>query len=148
MDRNDRPLYVEIAGAINARENCVSDDDVSRHNTVWFERHSKRLELIEENCLPSGSGIDNGCSIDLVRSKPDRLVIETSFHHMNDGGYYDGWTEHEVIVTPSLQFGLNLRITGRDKRDIKNYLYDVFYESLQAHCTEWMDNLMLAEYPA
>jgi hypothetical protein len=49
---------------------------------------------------------------------------------MTEGGMYDGWTEHTVVVTPSLAFGINIRITGRNRNDIKDYLHDVFHEAL------------------
>ena len=49
-------------------------------------------------------------------------MLYTHFHHMNDGGFYDGWTEHSVVVTPSLVYGFDTRITGRDRNDIKNYI--------------------------
>jgi hypothetical protein len=84
-----------------------------------------RLQKLE-SFLPSGSGFDNGSTINLKESRPDRLVIDTAFHHMDEHGYYDGWTEHKVIVTPSLQWGYVLRVTGRNRNWIKDYIYEVF----------------------
>jgi hypothetical protein len=49
---------------------------------------------------------------------------------MNEQGSYDGWTEHTVIVTPSLAMGYRLRITGRDRNGIKEYMHDVFNAAL------------------
>ena len=60
-------------------------------------------------------------------STPDKLVFYTSFHHMNDNGFYDGWTEHTVTVRPSLQFGFNMKISGQNRNEIKYHLHDVFY---------------------
>lgn len=117
----------EIAHRIIARANCARTS-----NAEWFANHTEVLELIAKNELPSGSGIDSGCKIDLDRSSADKIVITTSYHHMNDGGYYDGWTDHEVIVTPSLAFGFDLRITGRNRNDIKEYLHEVFHAALSA----------------
>jgi hypothetical protein len=45
---------------------------------------------------------------------------------MNDVGYYDGWTEHTVTVTGSLTSGYKMTISGRDRNDIKEYLYETF----------------------
>jgi hypothetical protein len=50
---------------------------------------------------------------------------------MNDGGYYDGWTEHTVILTASLTSGFDIKITGRDKNSIKDHLYETFSLALQ-----------------
>jgi hypothetical protein len=36
-------------------------------------------------------------------------------------------TEHKVIATPSFQGGFNLRITGRNRNDIKEYIAEEFY---------------------
>ena len=79
-----------------------------------------------EKQLPSGSGVDNGASVNLKLSTPQKIVINTAFHHMDGNGYYDGWTEHQVIVTPCLKYGYALRITGRNRNQIKDYLYDLF----------------------
>ena len=140
--RTDRTLASEIASMVSARENCEATG-----NEEWKERHTSRLELIQDNCLPHGSGVDCGCIIDLDKSKPNRLVIETSFHHMDEHGGYCGWSDHSIIITPSLQFGFNLRITGRDVRDIKDYLHELFQCCLEGQWTEYIDCLMQDRYP-
>ena len=45
---------------------------------------------------------------------------------MNNEGFYSGWSEHKVIVSPDLQFDFILKVTGRDKNNIKSYIEDVF----------------------
>ncbi len=47
---------------------------------------------------------------------------------MDENGYYCGWTEHNLIVTPSFKFGYDMRIPGKDKNQIKEYLYQIFGE--------------------
>lgn len=76
--------------------------------------------------LPSGSGIDSGCKIDVEGSSSKKVVINFSFHHLNTDGYYDGWTDHKLIVTPRLWNNFDMKITGRDRNYIKDYLYDLF----------------------
>ena len=120
------PLYQIIAGLIQARLTCEAD------NPEWFDNHTAKLREIAKNELPSGSGIDSGTAIDLDESTPEKIVLTTEYHHLNDGGYYDGWTAHKVIITPSLQFGISVKITGRDRDDIKDYLSDVFDTALNA----------------
>lgn len=90
----------------------------------------KAVENIEDEIekLPSGSGLDDGIRLNYELSKPERLVFYFSFHHMDENGYYDGWTAHQIIITPSLQRQFNTRITGRDRNQIKEYLYDLFSE--------------------
>lgn len=122
-----RKLYQRIASALQAMENCRASG-----NDEWLSRHRDTITCLVANYMPSGSGIDSGTTIDLAASKPNRLVFDTGFHHMNDGGMYDGWTTHTVIVTPDLATGFDIRITGRDRNQIKDYLGDVYAEALRA----------------
>lgn len=126
----ERKLYQAIASSLQARENCIKAG-----NAEWRDRHEETLKAFQEE-LPSGSGIDNATQIDLDASRPERIVLNFAYHHMNDGGMYDGWTEHTAIITPSLAFGFNMRITGRDRNSIKEYLHDILYDALTATVTE------------
>ena len=80
--------------------------------------------------FPRGSGFDAGTHLDWDKSTTSKLVFRTEFHHMNDVGYYDGWTQHEVIVKPSFLFDCDIRITGRDRNQIKDYIDEVFNNTL------------------
>lgn len=80
--------------------------------------------------MPSGSGIDSGTKLDYGRSTPDKLVFTMSFHHMNDSGMYDGWTDHSITVKPSLVYGIEIGISGRNRNDIKDYLGDTYHAAL------------------
>lgn len=125
-------LYQQLASLVTARLNCIKSD-----NQGWLKTHTDRILVLVKDNMPSGSGIDCGTKIDLDASTPEKLVFLTSFHHMNDGGMYDGWTQHKIIVTPSLAFGFNLKITGRDRNEIKEYLHDTYHIALDAD--EWMN---------
>lgn len=123
MTATKRPLYREIASTLQAMSNCRRSG-----NQEWLERHEARLaELVD--LLPSGSGIDCGTKIDADSCKPGKLVFTFSFHHMNESGMYDGWTDHVLTVTPSFD-GIDLRISGRDRDGIKEYLYETYYQAL------------------
>lgn len=122
----DRMLYQLLASLVQARINCAKSGNVE-----WFDRHTERARELVKRHMPSGSGFDSGTTLDLDRSAPERLVFKADYHHMNDGGFYDGWTRHEVIVTPSLASGFSLRITGRDRNEFKDYAHEVFYSSLR-----------------
>ena len=120
-------LVTSIARKFRAYLNC---DSYHSPNPEWKERHAGHIEELVDKYLPHGSGFDSGTTFDFVASKPNRLVFFTSYHHMDDSGCYDGWTYHNVIITPDLQSGFNLRVTGRDKRDIKDYIGETFYDYL------------------
>lgn len=119
-----RPVYRELASAIIARRNCIESG-----NTQWRDRWTDRIEHIERDILPSGSGIDCGSKVDVDESDSRKIFIDLSFHHMDENGYYDGWTEHRITVSPSFD-GIELKISGRDRNQIKDYLHDVYYHAL------------------
>lgn len=114
-------VYKLIASTMQAYKNCIESN-----NTLWRDRHRELLDLIQRDILPSGSGVDCGCKLNFDKSTAMRIVIDFSYHHMNDAGMYDGWTEHQLTVTPSFQ-GIDLRISGKDRDNIKDYLYDLFH---------------------
>lgn len=113
-------VYQAISQLMIAVANCKRSG-----NTEWEGTHNDRLDRICE-LAPSGSGIDQGVKL-YNDSTPDRLIFSCSFHHIDDGGSYDGWTGHKAIVTPSLAFGLEIRITGRDRNGIKDHLHEVMH---------------------
>ena len=114
-------LYRKLASLVQAHINC----EISG-NKEWFEKHEARIEELVKNYMPSGSGFDCGTKIDLDKSTPEKLVFYTDFHHMNEVGYYDGWTEHRITVRPSLAFGFTLTISGKNRNEIKDYIHQVF----------------------
>lgn len=114
-------VYSEIANRLAAIANCQKSN-----NQEWLAKHGDVIKQIVGDFMPSGSGIDCGTKLDMSMSTPDRLVFNAPFHHMNESGMYDGWTDHAIIVTPSLAHGFNMRITGRDKNGVKEYYHDVF----------------------
>jgi len=122
-----RPMYAMVASALQAYQNCLKSDTA---NTEWESIWEDRLGRQLAEMLPSGNGFDAGCSLNIYACQPDRLVFNTSFHHTSEIGYYNGWTNHQVIVTPSLTHGFNLRITGKDKNDIKCYIAETFHQIL------------------
>lgn len=115
-----RKVYQEIAAILGAIENCRKSG-----NKFWLGRWGEKLSAIMKDA-PSGSGIDCGTRLMDGASTPEKLVFFVEYHHMNEDGFYDGWTQHKVIVRPSLQFDFNLSITGRDRNQIKDYLADVY----------------------
>ncbi len=112
-----------IAQTAGAYRRCAA---IPGHD--WTDKHYERLLWLQDQ-LPSGSGIDSGTKINIDATTEDKVVLDVSFHHMDEMGGYDGWTEHVVIVRPAFN-GLNLRITGRDRNQVKGYLYQVFEHAL------------------
>jgi hypothetical protein len=119
-----RPVYHMLSGLLRAIDNVGPKDP-------WAAKHRETIQSILANDMPSGSGFDRGTTLD-DSSTPERLVFNTSYHHMDANGIYDGWTDHQVIVTPSLQFRISLRVTGRNRNDIKEHIAETFVSTLNA----------------
>jgi hypothetical protein len=124
-----RPLYAVLANLVQARINSGEKHDANGDH--WFAIHTESIDNLVKEHMPSGSGFDSGTTLDLDKSTSEKLVFTTSFHHMNDVGMYDGWTDHTVTVKPSLMFGISLTISGRDRNQIKDMMYDMFAEALK-----------------
>jgi hypothetical protein len=120
------PLFQILAGTFQAWKNCGESG-----NTEWHGKHRDLIESLAKNFMPHGSGFDSGTQFDFDVSTPDKLQFHTAFHHMNDAGIYDGWTEHTVTVKASLAFGFDLKVSGRDRNDIKDYIAQAFEDALR-----------------
>lgn len=115
-----------IARLLVASRNCEASG-----NAEWLTKHRDRIEQIVDDLLPSGSGWDQGTKLDEGSSTENKLVFVGSYHHMDEGGGYDGWTDHKITVTPTFA-GVSVSISGRNRNGIKEYLSDLFYD----HCSQ------------
>ncbi len=104
-------------------------------NQGHIDTAEDRIKMLIHAHLPSGSGFDAGCKL-LDESTPEKLVFSADFHHLSDRGYYIGWSEHKVIVRPCLAWGFTLKVTGRDRRDIKDYIAETFHYALNQEASE------------
>jgi len=104
--------------------------------------HNKQAKDIEKyaselairnllNDLPCGSGLDNGVCFKLHLSTPTKLIFTFGYHFLNENGYYDGWGQFRMTITPTFDSERNFQIfiAGKDRNQIKEYLYDLFYET-------------------
>lgn len=125
--QNSMTVANAIACAVAARMNCVRNA-----NNEWQKKWGERLTQLE-GCLPSGSGVDRGTTIprEQFASPEVKLTFVMDFHHMNDGGMYDGWTDHILYVQPTFGNDFHIRVTGRDRNGIKEYLADLLADALR-----------------
>ena len=100
-----KPFYMQLARIIGAYYRSIESK-----NTLWEEKHEATIRKMEKE-LPAVQ-VSIAVQIDLERSTGERIVLKTAYHHMNENGMYDGWTEHRIIITPSLQYNYNLKITA------------------------------------
>lgn len=119
--------YQELHAAHMALANCKKSG-----NDVWAEKWEARIAKIME-FAPSGSGFDSGTQI--FEIMPTAMKFQTSFHHMDGNGSYDGWTEHTVTVRPGFN-GIGISVGGKNKNQIKEYIGDVFHEWLMLNVSK------------
>ena len=97
----------------------------------YKESHEEAIEEANQ-MLPHGSGIDGKCEINLPSSSENKIIIDLEFHHMDEHGSYDGWTTHSITLTPSFVNGFDMKVSGVNRNDIKDYLVDTFNEYFEA----------------
>ena len=117
-------LYQHLHSRFHALRNCERSG-----NTEWVDRHLESIASMVSGFLPSGSGWDCGTNYDLDDWSDIKMTFHGSYHHMDNGGSYDGWTEHRITVRPTFD-GIDIQISGRDRNGIKEYLGDIFYSAL------------------
>ena len=125
MDKDK--IYKRLAKIANSRLRCL--------NSIKFpqeiENYEDEIDDIMKNIFPHGSGIDNGCTFNYEKSVNNRLVINSAYHCMNENGYYDGWVDFIVVLTPDLELDYTLNIRGNFGKynHVKDYLYQIFHNS-------------------
>lgn len=107
----------------------------SRAKPPYNEHHLDRLEELLYK-LPMGSGIDAGTTIVFDECARNKIVFNSAFHVMDDRGFYDGWIEFKIVVTPSFS-GFDLEIKPLQRKTYFNdylhdYVFDVFYDALNS----------------
>ena len=128
-------VYEKLAMCANALRNSRE-----KNNQEWVDKHEEDMAKYLYEYLPSGSGIDNGMFFSHLQSDDNKMVICSSFHVLDENGYYDGWIDFAVEIYPAFVGGIDLKIEGnftnrvnfvrKDASDIKEYLYEVFYDAL------------------
>lgn len=119
-------LCQKLATAVDARLHLAAGDTGNPWEQIW----ENRIDAAVYERMPAGSGFDSGTKLDHDASTGEKLVFTTEFHHMNEGGFYDGWTSHKITVRPSLVHGFTLSVSGRNRNDIKPYIAEMFDHAL------------------
>jgi len=113
--KNEKINLPDFVSAWKGATECISP---------YKETNEEKLQSMLE-LLPHGSGIDSGISFEIKESTYTKLVFQFGFHHLNENGYYDGWSYHKLIIVPEFG-GFKLNITGKNRNNIKDYLYQLF----------------------
>ena len=118
MSTQHRTILRAFSEALQAMRNCEKSG-----NAEWHGRWLDYIAKLQSE-LPHGSGLDGKVEFILDKCNATRVVIFVEFHHMKHG-YYVGWTDHKIIVTAT-HCGPEIRVTGKDRNGIKDYLAELF----------------------
>lgn len=121
-----QPIYQQISAKFQAYQNCIKNN-----NDIWRNKHVDNINGLIENYLPHGSGIDSDIELDFDNSKHNKLIFTFEYHHMDQNGFYCEWESYKLIVTPSLSNKIELKIIGKNKNFVKDYLYEIFDNALR-----------------
>ncbi len=117
-------VYQNIAIAFN-----VAWDSENADNVYAAE---ERIRKLVKWYLPNGNGFNAGCKL-LDESTPEKLVFNADFNHIGSNGVYVGWSEHKVIVKPCFALGFTIKVTGRDRNEVKSYIAETFTHLLDVN---------------
>ena len=106
-------------------------------NPSYYDSVVKNVEGLISKHFPHGSGFDSKPEFSFDLSAYNKWIIFQSYHHMNDNGYYCGWSHFKIIVTPCFVGGFEIKIIAKhssrecSKRfNNDDYFYEVYYECL------------------
>lgn len=125
-------LYKRLAQLTSAYHTCRAQEAKGQTaDPPWSRRHLATITKLVLDHMPAGSGFDSGTSLDLSQSTINKLVFETSYHHMNENGFYTHWTHYRVTVKPHLFYEVDIESHGRAAtRDEHDFVCEVFHEAL------------------
>lgn len=122
-----RNVISEIASECQRFHNAIASNNA---NTSFNKDDAKkRILYYEQHILPHGSGIDSGCSVDIMKSGIDKVTIDVPHHDMDENGMYCGWSYYRVVVTMNFA-GLNVKVTGGKKAD-REYIRELMQNALE-----------------
>ncbi len=105
------------------------------------EEISSSIEGVGREYLLSGSGFDAGVTVSLDQSSRERIVLLASYHHMDQEGYYCGWSSFKVIVLPAFLLpGFRVEISMISKSPEVSWM-DIQCDWLEYWAECFMENL-------
>lgn len=122
--------------------------------TVKFEDLQDSIESFLKELLPSGSGFDTGYDFNWTKQS---LRISSSYHCMDDHGYYDGWADFTMIISFNKDIGyFKLQFDGKEsqakarKYCLRDCMENAIFDSLHisgsdSNCDESITDLTLKE---
>lgn len=120
----------------NRMRKRLGEDDRFQANLDNAELH---VRFYASEFLPHGSGIDNGCVVDIKKSSLSKIILSVDWHHMDEHGYYDGWSTYTVTIAATFGDMHHIKVTGgRKDETVKNCIVQALDMAFANDVTEEM----------
>lgn len=95
-------------------------------------QHPSLHDYIVRELLPNGSGFDDYPSIAEVSDS--EVIIVIRYHPMSEYGYYEGWIEERLRITPSISHTYKSELTDNSgaEEGVREYILDTYHEVLSS----------------
>ena len=87
-------------------------------------------------CMPTGSGFDHGWEYHWQKNR--KLVLSSSYHYLNQNGYYDGWFDFKVTIDNLETMDFRLNFLNNKRSHISEPLLREYMEELIAFKLHFM----------
>lgn len=91
---------------------------------INIKKNYADIEKVIAEYMPSGSGFD---SVYQVYEQKKNYKILSSYHVMNENGYYDGWIDFTIYLWKNIPSNRNKDITIEITGKYSNYLADKYF---------------------
>lgn len=136
----NKTIAQHLSDHIQAMQNCYSKGKTEPDG--WYYKHKNKVLF----CVAyHGYNYLSNFKIDIEASTPQKLVFTVDYHHMNENGFWDGWTNHKITVKPEFN-GFDIRITGEDRNHIKDVLYENVNSFLNEKINEEEEHRLFENY--
>ena len=114
--KKELDLYSDIARAVNAYHMTDNPEKKATQEKIIHE-----LEVF----LPVNEFFIER-KVDIQHSTGQRLVLLVRYKHQPEYKCHNSTTGHQVIITPCLMNGFNIRVTGLERRGAKEKIEHCF----------------------
>lgn len=110
-----QPLYRTIGDVCRVINRCRDDRE------DLFTENWESLEYLEDEFLPSGSGLNSGCTVRDEESGPEKIVLDVTYEYSEEGVYMEDW-DLVLTVSPTL--------------DVREFTVDLDVDNDTEYCDE------------
>lgn len=137
---HDLPVYQKFAQFLKTLRDAQETQDKGKIS-LW----TKRLNFLVYYYLDDEGRSDlQTIRFALAESNPEKLVFYCTLEHKGEDGEHLAYTPHRVVITPSLEQVLKIRVKGPSRAGAADYIDQRFYSALLMPYKLDIDKVLLA----